>query len=219
MSNIKEIQEIYTKKLNLYHLIFFKILKCDKAIQSFFQKENYLHSGDKVLDAGCGSGLLTKVLFNITKEKNIQGVLFNSFDITKAMLDIFNKWINKNKITNIKTKQIDVLKLKDLPNNWKDYDLVVSSGMLEYLSEEEIEIALRNFKILLKDNGTIIIFITKDNFLTNLIIKKWWKANTYKKKEIEDILFRAGFCKIKFKQFPIFYKHIRRGTLIIELKK
>lgn len=71
MSNTTEIQELYTKKADLYHKVFFDILKCDKAIQSFFQKESYVRSQLRVLDAGCGSGLITKILLGISKEKKL----------------------------------------------------------------------------------------------------------------------------------------------------
>lgn len=219
MSNTKEIQEIYTKKAGLYHKVFFEILKWDKAVQSFFQKENYMRSRMRVLDAGCGSGLITKILFDISKEKKLSGITFNAFDLTKAMLNIFKKWIIKNNIKNIEIKQANVLKLHKLPENWKDYDFVISSAMLEYLSKKEIEIALAGLRDLLKNNGTIVVLITKRNLVTNWLVKKWWKAQTYKKDEIQELFSRAGFNNIKFKQFPPPYKYLNLGVLIIEASK
>ena len=76
MTSSTEIQQIYTKKADLYHKVFFDVLKYDKAVKSFFEKENYLDKDCKVLDAGCGSGLITKILVGISKQKNFLEFLF-----------------------------------------------------------------------------------------------------------------------------------------------
>ncbi len=219
MDKTTEIQEIYTKKAELYHQVFFDILKYDKAVQSFFQKEKYLHSNARVLDAGCGSGLITKILFYISEQNKFRGVTFNAFDLTINMLNLFQKWIKINKIKKIELKQANVLKLDTLPKEWKDYDLVIASAMLEYLSKKEIEIALSGLKDLLKKNGKIVVLITKRNIVTSWLVKRWWKARTYKKKEIEQVLSGVGFHNIRFKQFAKPHKYLNRGVLIAEAKK
>ena len=98
MSKTTEVQEIYTKKADLYHRIFFDILKCDKAIQSFFQKENYLRSEMRVLDAGCGSGLITKILVDISKQKNLSNITFNAFFIGMIIFGFIHDYFNYSKI-------------------------------------------------------------------------------------------------------------------------
>ena len=135
------------------------------------------------------------------------------------MLELFNKWITKNKIKNIEIKQANVLKLSKLPKNWKNYDLVISSAMLEYLSKKEVETALKDLRSLLKKNGKIIVLITKRNIVTNWLVQKWWKARTYKNKEIKDIFSKVGFRSIQFKKFPKPYRYLNLGVLIIEAKK
>lgn len=135
------------------------------------------------------------------------------------MLNLFQKWIKTNKIKNVELKQANVLKLDKLPNNWKNYDLIISSAMLEYLSKEEIEIALTGLKDLLKSNGTIVVLITKRNLVTNWLVKKWWKALTYKKNEIQELFSKIGFNNIKFKQFPPPYRYLNLGVLIVEANK
>ncbi|MBI4147229.1 class I SAM-dependent methyltransferase [Candidatus Woesearchaeota archaeon] len=219
MSNTSEVQEIYTTKAGLYHRVFFQILKYDKAVQSFFQKEKYLRSKLRVLDAGCGSGLITKILLALAKENKLSGITFDAFDLTENMLNIFNRWVVKKDLKNIEIKQANVLRLNELPKRWKDYDLIVSSAMLEYLSKKNIAIALAELRNLLKKDGTIIILITKRNFVTYWLVKRWWKARTYKNKEIEQIFFKAGFHNIKLKLFPRPYNYLNRGVLIIEANK
>jgi len=219
MGNTKDVQEIYTTKVNLYHHVFFDILKYDRAVHSFFQNSNYVRSQFKILDAGCGSGLITKIVFKIAKEKKLAGVMFHAFDLTKAMLHIFRKWIKNNNLQNIELKQANVLKLEKLPKHWKNYDLIISSAMLEYVSKEELKIALSNLRNLLKPKGTMIIFITKQNFVTNWLVRKWWKARTYNKNEMEQIFSEVGFKTISFKQFLQPYTYLNFGMFIIEVKK
>ena len=91
--------------------------------------------------------------------------------------------------------------------------------MLEYLSKQEIEKALRDLRSLLKKNKKIVVFITKRNIVTNWLVKRLWKARTYKNKEIGEIFSKVGFWNIKFKKFPKPYRYLNLGVLIIEAKK
>lgn len=219
MSNKQEIQNIYTRKANLYHIIFFNILKWDKATESFFSKENYLHSNFRVLDAGCGSGIITKILFKIARMEKINEVIFNAFDLTPAMLNLFRKWIKENMIKNIQLMPADINNPEDLPSSWKSYDLIISSAMLEYLSEKEMEMALKSLRNLLKKDGILIILITKRNFVTKWLVEKLWKAKTYKDKEILNIVSKIGFNNIKLKYFPSSYNYFNRSIIILEARK
>ena len=97
--------------------------------------------------------------------------------------------------------------------------MIISSAMLEYVSKEELKIALSNLRNLLKPKGTMIIFITKQNFVTNWLVRKWWKARTYNKNEMEQIFSEVGFKTISFKQFLQPYTYLNFGMFIIEVKK
>jgi cyclopropane fatty-acyl-phospholipid synthase-like methyltransferase len=108
---------------------------------------------------------------------------------------------------------------EQLPKDWRHYDLIVSSAMLEYVPKNKIRQALANLGALLKGDGTILICITKRNVLMRLLIKMWWKANMYDKEEIKHVLQDAGFNKIKFKKFALPYWHLNLWGFIVEAKK
>lgn len=217
LSEKNDSEELYTEKASLYHRVFIDFFRYGKALKRFFLKNNYLFPGMKILDAGCGTGILTRVLYDVSKEKNLSKITFHGFDLTQAMLDIFREWISENKIDNIKLQQANVLQLDSLPTGWRNYDLIVSSAMLEHLPTDQVSNAIHNMGNLLKRNGTLLVFITKRNFIMRFLVQWWWKANIYKKNEIENIFHQAGFKNIQFKKFS--FGHMRLWGYIIEAKK
>lgn len=219
MGNAKKAQRIYAKRAGLYHLIFFDILRYDKAVRLFFRKSGYLHKNSKVLDAGCGSGLVAKSLYAVSIEEGIKGVNIHAFDITEAMLGLFRKWIQGKGIKNIELRQADALKLEKLPKDWKNYGLAVSSAMLEHIPKEELVHTLRSLKALLKRKGTILVFITKKNAITQWLVGRWWGANAYGQDEFKKMAAKAGLKKIQFKKFPFPYSYFNKGMLVMEAKK
>lgn len=228
----KEVEEIYNKKSSSY-LSFINFFRYRQGIKSalvdsslfeqrvgvfFFNCGCLLHE-TKILDAGCGSGIMTRNLYEIGKKKKLNGLKFHAFDLTQKMLDLFEDWIKKEKAKNIELKRADVLDLSRLPKAWKDYDLVVSSAMLEYLPKNKIRKALKNLRRLMKDGGTIFVFITRKNFLMKLLIKKWWKANAYSKQEMKKIFRDSGFREIKFRKFSAPYNHLNVWGFIVEARR
>ncbi len=212
-----EAEKLYTEKASLYHRVFVDFFRYGKALKLFFLKYDYLRSNMKILDAGCGTGILTRVLYEISAEKKLSGILFYGFDLTQSMLDIFSQWILNNNAKNVKIRKANVLELKRLPQDWNNYDLIVSSAMLEYIPVEEVAYALLNLKSKLKKGSTLVVFITKQNFIMRFLVALWWKANIYNKKDIRKIFQVAGFRKISFRKFPVRYMNI--WGHIIEAKK
>jgi cyclopropane fatty-acyl-phospholipid synthase-like methyltransferase len=211
-------KQIYNKKFSLYHFIFYTIIRYNKGVKHFLNNSLKLKSNSHILDAGCGSGLLTKTLYSQSKKYNLKNIKFTAIDISQKMLEPFKAWIKNNNITNIKINQEDILNLKEnhKPNT---YDLIVSSAMLEYLSKQELKQTLSNFNQTLKKQGKILIFISKKNTITNLLIKKWWKANTHKKQEIKSLLIKQSFKNINFKKFKFPYNYLNLGIIIVQATK
>lgn len=217
---MQEIEKIYTKKASFYHKFFIDFLGYGKGLKHFFGKYNYLKQNIKILDAGCGTGLLTRILTEIANKEKLEGIKYHGFDLTQTMLDLFKQWIPKGRDKSISLKKANVLLLDEqLPKDWQNYDLIVSSAMLEYIPKNKVREAIRNLNKLLKDDGTILIFITKKNLLMRLLIKMWWKATMYDKNEIEQVLLDSGFKKVIFKKFLSPYWHLNLWGFIIEAKK
>jgi cyclopropane fatty-acyl-phospholipid synthase-like methyltransferase len=132
------------------------------------------------------------------------------------MLDIFQRWIVAHRSNNIELKQADVLETKLFPSNWKDYDFIVSSTMLEYLPKDKIKDALVNLNQLLRKGGTFLVFLTKRNILTRWFAEKWWKTNLYDQSEIQTLFHEAGFDEIAYKNF---FSRWSKFIMVIEAKK
>lgn len=214
------VENLYTKKASFYHKLFIDFLGYRKGLKNFFVNNDYLKPNIKVLDAGCGSGIITRVLTGIAKKKKLKGIQYHGFDLTQAMLDLFKQWISQGNDKNISLTKADVLFLdKQLPEDWQNYDLIISSAMLEYIPKNKVRQAIRNLGDRLKNNGTILIFITKRKLLMRFLINMWWKANMYEKDEIRQMLLDSGFRKVTFKKFLFPYWHLNHWGFIIEAKK
>jgi ubiquinone/menaquinone biosynthesis C-methylase UbiE len=198
---VSQAEKLYSEKASLYQKVFMGFLNWGEDLDKFFRQSNYLQPNLKVLDAGCGTGAVTKTLYEIAKGKGYFGIRFCAFDLTENMLKIFQQWVTSQGATNIELAQADVLDTKTLPPNWRDFDLIVTSTMLEYLPREKVKDALISLKQLLKQNGTLVVIITKRNLLTKWFAGRWWKANLYTKPEIQKNLQEAGFKEITFKKF------------------
>ena len=178
-----------------------KTTKHQNSIKKFFDSKNYLKSNFKILDAGCGSGDAIKGIINSAKKRNVVGLKFYGFDISNNMLNSFKKWVKEKNYSNIILKKADILKIEKLPSSWKNFDLIIASGMLEYVPKKDLLIAIKNLKNVLTKNGKIIIFISRSNLLNKIFIKKLWKANIYSKKELEKIIYEANLKIISMNKF------------------
>lgn len=196
MKASNSVQKLYTERASFYDRLFIDFLGWGKELQRFFQNSDYLHPNDKILDAGCGTGVITRVLYEFAGDKGYQGIQFHAFDLTQKMLDVFQEWITQHEANNIELHQADVLELEVLPSNWNDYDMIVSSTMLEYLPAEKVLEALRNLMRLLKSDGILLLFVTRRNLITRWLAEKWWKTKVYEESEILSILRRLGFNEI-----------------------
>lgn len=211
--NTNEVKRIYTEKASFYHFFFLDFLGVGRRIEDFLRKSDYVRPHFKILDAGCGTGNMTRALYTIAREKGYANVIFHSFDLTRTMLDMFQKWIEQMAATNITLKQVDVLCLDKLPSDWSNYDCIVSCGMLEYLPKDRIRQALSGLKGLLKHDGRLLVFITRHNVITRLFIELWWKANTYNEQELQKVFLEIGFSE--FKVTKVWW----RFMLIVEAKR
>jgi SAM-dependent methyltransferase len=200
MKKVGSVQQLYTKRAAFYDRLFIDFLGWGKELASFFPASDYLHPHTRILDAGCGTGIITRVLYQLAQERGYQGIQFHAFDLTQSMLDVLQQWAIENGAINIELRQADVLALEGLPSHWNDYDLIVSSTMLEYLPGENVRAALTNLAQRLRSNGTLLLFITRRTLLTRWLAEKWWKTRVYDEEEIHLLLRDLGFHEIKSRQ-------------------
>ena len=66
----------------------------------------------------------------------------HAFDLTLAMLDRLRETLHRRGINGVELTEANVLQLDGLPASWRDYDLVVSASMLEYVPHDRFVDAL-----------------------------------------------------------------------------
>jgi len=141
-----------------------------------------------------------------------------AFDLTPTMLERFREELVRLGIADIELAQADILALDRLPASWSNYDLVVSASMLEYLPPTRLSTALRGLRSLLKEDGTFVLFITRRNWLTRLLIGRWWESNLYEDSELDQAFRVAGFTSIAFRTFPPRFRYLGLWGYIIEAR-
>ncbi len=105
---------------------------------------------EKVLDFGCGEGVLLPSLSNIYKEVHAADL-----DVRTAH-DVKNEF----KLSNVKIFQDDIFK-SNLENNC--YDIIFAASVLEHF--KDIEIVLKNLKQKLKKGGMLVFSCPSENYI------------------------------------------------------
>ena len=135
------------------------------------------------------------------------------------MLESFTDTMRERSLEDIELAQADVLALKSLPLSWNNYDLIVSAAMLEYVPRGELPTALGELRELLVQGGSLLVFISRRNWLTRPLIARWWRANVYSASEIRLALQDAGFSSINFCQFPARFRYLALWGYIVEARR
>lgn len=123
-------------------------------------------SGDKILDAGCGTGNFTKKIKESNKNIDIIGI-----DISAKMLSIA-----KQKNPNIKFKKMDLNNLKFDDNT---FDKIISMAAFEFIKKPKK--VINELLRVLKPKGELIIGTINPN-------SKW--GEMYQSKEFKDTIFK-----------------------------
>lgn len=108
-----------------------------------------LRSGLRVLDAGCGTGAVLLALHDAVVARRLTPVTLHGFDLTPAMLDQLRASLRVRGIKGVELVQADVLALDALPPSWRNFHLIASASMLEYVPHDHFVTALIGLRALL----------------------------------------------------------------------
>jgi cyclopropane fatty-acyl-phospholipid synthase-like methyltransferase len=185
-------------------------------MQALLGRSNLLREGLRVLDAGCGFGMVTFSLLKALRERNLDYKTIDAFDLTPAMLTRFQSEVKAGGIRRVQLEQADVLNLDSLPQSWTNYDMIISASMLEYLPKQDLPRALARLHARLAPDGHILVMITRKTPETKVFVEWWWHAERYTKKELLRAFPEAGFQNQTFRRFPWRYFWLNRANYIVE---
>ena len=127
---------------------------------------SYINRGMKVIDIGCGTGLLT--IRAAEKGAKVKGI-----DINPAMLEIAGKRLKSSRISeklkeNVEFCEMGTEELETEKEN--SYDAAVSGLCFSELSREEVRFTLKQLKRIIKPGGFLLI---ADEAVPESIIKRF----------------------------------------------
>ncbi len=169
-----------------------------------------------VLDAGCGTGLVTFALLD--KYENIK---ITAFDYSKDMLMAAEKFQEKENYSNVEFYLGDIESVNPLKNfngemkflEEESFDYIFVSGALEYVDMEK---GIRELAKYLKKDGVLINIAVRNN-LCGKLIGKLMGFKPYSKEQLLNALKEAKLADIK--EVPIIEKRARLCKMAVSGKK
>ncbi|HEB63747.1 MAG TPA: methyltransferase domain-containing protein [Gammaproteobacteria bacterium] len=166
-----------------------------EATQGETLKRVELNAGERLLDIGCGTGVLLE-----TVEKSYPDAVLAGVEPTQEMLDIAYKRLSDR-------VQLEQSWASSLPFEDETFDVIVSCNMFHYIRQPRV--ALKEMVRVLKPAGRLVLTDWCNDYRTcqifNLFLQVFNKAHfkTYRKKECHKLLSLSGFDHIKIDCYKI----------------
>lgn len=138
-------------------------------------------SSKNILDVGCGSGIF---MVDFAKK----GATVVGVDYSQKMLDLAKTQLNTQKINPSKYKLVKAEATK-LPFQKQAFDLILATGLADYLSKDQNEVFIKEAARVLKKDGKLICgFPVKESPVAFLRtgIGLWFRENFLKLPPIES---------------------------------
>lgn len=186
------IQNFYRQHYSSYEKMI-RAVGHERALVRYFRNIP-VPSGSKILDAGCGSGAGIRAIIQVAKDNGATGLTLHGFDFLETAVADLKNFGATLVDHRLEARVANVLHMADeLPNDWRNYDLIISSGMLEYLPKSQLASVLAELRSRLTARGEMIIFISRATVFNRLFLGGLWRAHTYSQAELQNIFTQAGF--------------------------
>jgi SAM-dependent methyltransferase len=213
-----QIEDLYTRRLDFYRL-FIQLFRAPEGFEALLRRSNLLRPGLRVMDAGCGFGMATFALLKALSAANLDYDRIDAFDLTAAMLERFKQRLDDAGRDRIRFFRANVLNLESLPHSWQDYDLVLSTSMLEYLPPDDLPHALEALRARMAPASHLLAMITRKSLETKIMIEWGWHAQRYTKPDLQKAFRAAGFERLWFLRFPLRYFWLNRANYVVLAEK
>jgi ubiquinone/menaquinone biosynthesis C-methylase UbiE len=200
----------YDKPVAARYDFFVHLFLYPQGIRSFVFKEIPLRAGEKILDAGCGFGILSQAVARKIAQEGIAGVKQHAFDLSADMLDRFRK---RNDFA-VDLRRLDV---RTLPYRDGYFDKILSAAMLEYVPE--VEEALASLRRALRPGGHMYIFMSRRTALNDFLFKPFGHPRCYTPQKLGSVLRGVGFSRIEQQRFPSSYFWLNVWGYILKATK
>src|SRR5512145_881277 len=102
---------------------FVRFVRYAQGLRAYLLGSPLLRSGLRVLDAGCGTGIVTFALCDALLRRGLVPGVMHAFDLTPAMLERFRRTLHERAVGGVDLAEANVLELHALPPSWSNYDL------------------------------------------------------------------------------------------------
>jgi ubiquinone/menaquinone biosynthesis C-methylase UbiE len=152
---------IYDRFTSLYDLMF-RFNGYGRSMERYLRETPLrLPAGARVLDAGCGTGLLTLALLRVlTRPAEITAVDLSGRSLQTARRAVRKLGAVRHKVTFVQANALS------LPFADESFDLLVTSGVLEYLPLRD---GLREFERVLAPGGHMVFLPVRPSLASRLL--------------------------------------------------
>jgi ubiquinone/menaquinone biosynthesis C-methylase UbiE len=154
-----------------------------------------LRPGDRVLDVGCGTGILLGAIGDAFAEARLSGI-----DASPEMLGVARRRLGER-------AELRQGWAHELPWGDASFDLVVCSSVLHYLRGPET--ALAEMRRVVRTDGGVVITDWSNDYLTcralDFLLRRFNRAHhrVYRRRQLRDMLRSSGFAKVRVDRYKI----------------
>jgi 2-polyprenyl-3-methyl-5-hydroxy-6-metoxy-1,4-benzoquinol methylase len=209
----QQVAALYTRRTHSY-VAYVQAFGHRQGLRALLESSPALQTGQRILDAGCGTGLSILALLDALHRRRLTPRRIDGFDLTPAMLGACRHTLTRRGVSGVELRHADITRLDEhLPPSWSGYDLIVCTSMLEHLPRTMLPSALAGLGARLATGGRILVVVTRRSFYPT----RWlWHCQGYTPSELTSMARAAGLDRVTIRHYPPATSWLNLGNLAIE---